>query len=697
MPRAVTALAAALLALVGATALALAQGGTTRQAQGARSRRTRSDLPRRPAEPLPARRDLAVRLDPDGPGRGPGTSHQSLPHRLGAHDRPARLERHATTPTPASAGTVGVVPQGLPLPSRDAALGWKLRFESVNYRAKVFLNGVLVGEHEGGYVPFELPATGLARAASTGWSSGSTTAARTPTSRRGCERRTAAPAAAGGTTAGSCARSTCAASSASTSSGAGAPRVARVAQAGVAAIRRTARQPRHGRHARPAAHDRRRRERMSRPDQGRRRREPRSSRTQISCASRACGSPGAPSSTRSASRRSTAARALVRLQPQRRHPRDPRHRRRPAADQRPAGRRCSGRACTRSTPAGARRCDRATASATCARERPGRHAHPLALPAPPAVPRAGGPVGVMVWDEIPVYRPGLQGLRGAGRDATRASPTSRRWSSATRTTRRCSPGASRNELPGRMTEDQQRYIHRAAKLAASGSTRRACARSTSPATRSAPPSDVYHELDALGINSYFGWYPGPSGQTEDRPGLGPFLDQMHEYYPDSALFVTEFGAEANRSGPSTRRAPTSSSATSCATTSRPTTRSAFLNGAIAWILHDFRVRPDWDGGNPKPQPPLNQKGLADDARQQEAGVRRRREALRSRCRPVARRRYLRAPAGRRGRRATRRTRGRARPRRTIDRLGTLTPNRRRPVRRPAPSRAPRTTPSHKSP
>ena len=32
---------------------------------------------------------------------------------------------------------------------------------------------------------------------------------------------------------------------------------------------------------------------------------------------------------------------------------------------------------------------------------------------------------------------------------------------------------------------------------------------------------------------------------------------------------------------------------------------------IVWILRDFRVQPGWDGGNPKPTPPVLTKGLAD--------------------------------------------------------------------------------------
>jgi beta-glucuronidase len=39
----------------------------------------------------------------------------------------------------------------------------------------------------------------------------------------------------------------------------------------------------------------------------------------------------------------------------------------------------------------------------------------------------------------------------------------------------------------------------------------------------------------------------------------------------------------------------------------------YLNGALIWILRDFRVKPLYDGGNPIPNPPLNQKGLVDDS------------------------------------------------------------------------------------
>jgi beta-glucuronidase len=35
----------------------------------------------------------------------------------------------------------------------------------------------------------------------------------------------------------------------------------------------------------------------------------------------------------------------------------------------------------------------------------------------------------------------------------------------------------------------------------------------------------------------------------------------------------------------------------------------WLNGALYWTLNEFRVRPDWEGGNPRPQSPVHQKAL----------------------------------------------------------------------------------------
>jgi beta-glucuronidase len=35
----------------------------------------------------------------------------------------------------------------------------------------------------------------------------------------------------------------------------------------------------------------------------------------------------------------------------------------------------------------------------------------------------------------------------------------------------------------------------------------------------------------------------------------------------------------------------------------------WLSGALYWTLKEFRVRPEWDGGNPRPSGALHQKAL----------------------------------------------------------------------------------------
>jgi beta-glucuronidase len=127
-----------------------------------------------------------------------------------------------------------------------------------------------------------------------------------------------------------------------------------------------------------------------------------------------------------------------------------------------------------------------------------------------------------------------------------------------------------------------------------------------------PESDDYAQFDAIGLNSYFGWYQGPSGSLDDRDGLMPFLRLMHHYYPSSALFVTEFGAEANRDGPIDEKGTYGFQQDLLGFHLDAYDSYPYVNGAIVWILRDFRVQPGWDGGNPKPSPPYNKKGLVDE-------------------------------------------------------------------------------------
>ena len=77
--------------------------------------------------------------------------------------------------------------------------------------------------------------------------------------------------------------------------------------------------------------------------------------------------------------------------------------------------------------------------------------------------------------------------------------------------------------------------------------------------------------------------------------------------------ITEFGAEANRHGPVSEKGTYEFQSEFLDYHLRVFARKPFINGAIVWSLHDFRVKPGWAGGNPLPHPPVNEKGLIDDA------------------------------------------------------------------------------------
>jgi beta-glucuronidase len=122
---------------------------------------------------------------------------------------------------------------------------------------------------------------------------------------------------------------------------------------------------------------------------------------------------------------------------------------------------------------------------------------------------------------------------------------------------------------------------------------------------------LYETLDMVGVNDYFGWYAGPKGSLANRDALGPYLDRLHRDYPRQALFVTEFGAEANRQGAATEKGTYAFQQDFLAYHLNVFAGKPFITGAIVWILKDFHVKPRYDGGNPNPAPPVSEKGLVD--------------------------------------------------------------------------------------
>jgi beta-glucuronidase len=219
--------------------------------------------------------------------------------------------------------------------------------------------------------------------------------------------------------------------------------------------------------------------------------------------------------------------------------------------------------------------------------------------------------GIAVWSEIPVYqmqdmlfrndRIRKTSLRMLGETIRRDRnhPSVIVWSVGNENTTRPGPGFVR-------------YVRQAKHLARRVDPTRLVGLAF-PGYPTVGRQSLYTELDALGVNDYFGWYPGPENSIANREDLGAYLDRLHSDYPTQALFVTEFGAEANRSGPADEKGTFEFQRDFLAYHLQVFAQRPFINAALVWILRDFRVKPFYDGGSPIPDPPNNRKGLVDYA------------------------------------------------------------------------------------
>ena len=226
--------------------------------------------------------------------------------------------------------------------------------------------------------------------------------------------------------------------------------------------------------------------------------------------------------------------------------------------------------------------------------------------------------GILVWDEVPVYQfsnspnsansntgdqyLGTPAVLGAAESTLRQNvldnqnhPSVMLWSIG-------------NELSTPVTKNESTYISAAAALAHQLDPTRPVGMAISDWPGVSCQSG-YGPLDVLGFNDYFGWFDAGGGTTDDRDELGPFLDSLRSCYPTKALFVTEFGFEANRSGPTEERGTYQFQANSVQYHLNVFASKPWLSGAIYFALQDFAARPGWGGGDPFPDPPWVQKGL----------------------------------------------------------------------------------------
>ena len=213
--------------------------------------------------------------------------------------------------------------------------------------------------------------------------------------------------------------------------------------------------------------------------------------------------------------------------------------------------------------------------------------------------------GLLIWSEIPVYahktsvideitKPAIRLLR-KNIETNGSHPSVLIWSIA-------------NELSSKPGPTQGSYIRRAKRAADELDP----TRPVGLAVAGYPVAGCqarYRPLDVVGVNDYFGWYPGPSGSLFDRDALSPYLDSVRRCYPDDAIMVTEFGAEANRDGSVEDKGTYAFQRDFVNHHLSVFATKPWLSGALYWALNEFRVRPEWDGGNPFPTSPIHQKAL----------------------------------------------------------------------------------------
>ncbi|HEX2125133.1 MAG TPA: glycoside hydrolase family 2 TIM barrel-domain containing protein [Thermoleophilaceae bacterium] len=111
-----------------------------------------------------------------------------------------------------------------------------------------------------------------------------------------------------------------------------------------------------------------------------------------------------------------------------------------------------------------------------------------------------------------------------------------------------------------------------------------------------PEQFTYHRFDMLGINQYFGWY----SWVEDFSLLEPYLLEMRDHYPEHALVMTEWGAEARpelaAAPPDLKGGYAFQDFHARRTLDVVDRLSFFLSGAIYWTLREFEIYPGWTGG-----------------------------------------------------------------------------------------------------
>ncbi|MFZ1997741.1 MAG: glycoside hydrolase family 2 TIM barrel-domain containing protein, partial [Solirubrobacteraceae bacterium] len=230
-------------------------------------------------------------------------------------------------------------------------------------------------------------------------------------------------------------------------------------------------------------------------------------------------------------------------------------------------------------------------------------------PLNPQIEEAADRDGILLWSEIPVYQVNSSYLTRPGwltfaHNMLRTNiltnenhPSVLVWSIA-------------NELQSPPSDAETRYIAGATQIAHQLDPTRPVGMAISSWPGVACQS-AYAPLDVLGFNDYFGWFDAGGGGTDDPDELGPFLDFLHVCYPSKPLMITEFGFEGSQNGPPEQRGTYQYQTAQAALQLGVFASKPYVAAAMWFALQDFPAKPGWSGGDPFPHPPFVEKGEID--------------------------------------------------------------------------------------
>jgi hypothetical protein len=133
------------------------------------------------------------------------------------------------------------------------------------------------------------------------------------------------------------------------------------------------------------------------------------------------------------------------------------------------------------------------------------------------------------------------------------------------------------------------------------------------------PSLIYRNIDMIGWTNYIGWYESTNASAATlRREIRGRLGELRRVFPGKVIAVTEFGAEANGRNPTTSPGGYAFQAHLHDVHLSTYANIPDIAGALVWNLRDFAVSPTFFGGSIKTQVPgiklvrgVNQKGIFD--------------------------------------------------------------------------------------